>query len=140
MQKIRGKKLFSILLVILLSIEIFHFSSLSGVEGIPTKGGNLIPIAYHFIVFFLFSFFVLSAIKGNKKMKSSYILTTWIISIIQAILDEIHQIFVPFRGAGLEDVLINSIGIFSATILFLISKNYYKLLKISPILRGKKSI
>jgi len=117
MQKIRGKKLFSILLVILLSIEIFHFSSLSGVEGIPTKGGNLIPIAYHFIVFFLFSFFVLSAIKGNKKMKSSYILTTWIISIIQAILDEIHQFFVPFRYSSFGDILIDNLGICSAILI-----------------------
>jgi len=130
-------KAVNFIFLVLIATEIFYVSSLSFGQG--SKSFQIVPIAYHLIVFFLFSFFTFNLI-CSKKIKTLEIMFSLTLSIIFAILDEIHQIFVPFRGAGLEDVLINSIGIFSATILFLISKNYYKLLKISPILRGKKSI
>ena len=57
------------------------------------------------------------AIKGKNKLKTKYILITLIISIAHAILDEVHQIFVPFRNASTGDVLIDSLGIFSAMII-----------------------
>jgi VanZ family protein len=108
-------RIVSIVLTILITIEIFYFSTLSGGAG---TGGNLwFARAYHFIVFFLFSFFLLMAIKGKNKLKTKYILITLIISIAHAILDEVHQIFVPFRNASTGDVLIDSLGIFSAMII-----------------------
>ena len=114
----KNKKV-ALLLTILITIEIFHFSSISGIAGVETGGGNWIPRIYHFIVFFLFSFFLFVTIKGNKKMKINHLLIVLIISIIHAILDEIHQIFVPFRYPSISDVLTNSSGIFLSILIYL---------------------
>ncbi len=105
-----------IILTILITIEIFYFSTLQG--GVGAGGGNpWLPRIYHFSVFFLFCFFFLIAIKGKNKLKTKYIIITLIVSITHAILDEIHQIFVPLRDASIRDVLIDSLGIFSALLI-----------------------
>jgi len=114
LEKNRG---ISFILTILIAIEIFYVSSIPG--NIVTGKNIWIPRAYHFIVFFLFSFFVFITIKGNKKIKSNYLLIVLIISISYAILDEIHQMFVPFRESSIKDILTNTIGIFSSIILYL---------------------
>jgi VanZ family protein len=41
-----------------------------------------------------------------------------IISIIYALLDELHQMFVPGRYASLEDILLDVVGVVLATVLF----------------------
>jgi len=107
----------SFILTFLITIEIFYVSSISGTS-FGKIGSNLISILYHFIVFFLFTFFLFITIKGNKKIKSKYLLIVLIIAIIQAFLDEFHQIFVPFRDASIRDILIDAIGIFSAIIIY----------------------
>jgi VanZ family protein len=104
----------SAILAILITIEIFYFSTLQG--GTGTGGIPFVSTAYHFIVFFLFSFFLLMAIKGKNKLKTKQILIVLAISIAHAILDEVHQSFVPFRDAGIRDVITDSLGIFSAMI------------------------
>ncbi len=111
-------KIITIMIVILLSIEIFYFSTLQGGTG---TGGNVwIARAYHFIVFFLLAFFICITIKGEKKLRLSYILIAIIFSILQAILDETHQIFVPLRDASMRDILTDSLGIFFAMITYLV--------------------
>lgn len=106
----------SFILIIFLAVEIFWFSSLQ-LGGGP--GGINLSIAYHFIVFFLFNFFLLATIKGNKKLNVGIIFITLIISLLYSISDEIHQIFVPLRDASFRDILTNSAGIFSSTIIYL---------------------
>ena len=109
-------KFVSILMVVLITIEIFYFSSLPGTAGV---GGNpWVARAYHFIVFFLFGFFLLTAIKGNKRIKVNYLLIVLLISILHAFLDEFHQIFVPFRDASMRDVLTDSLGIWCSAIIY----------------------
>ncbi len=108
----------AIILTILLAIEIFYFSSIPG--GRPEIGGGIrISIIYHFLVFFLFNFFLLLSIKGNKKIKMGYVIIALGISIIYALSDEFHQIFVPFRNPSIQDILIDTIGIFLSTIFIL---------------------
>ncbi len=111
-------KWLAILLTILIAIEIFYFSTLTGSAG----AGQTISLAkvYHFTVFFLFAFFLLISIKGNKKIKISSVIVTFVISILYSISDEIHQIFVPLRNASIGDILTDSLGIFSAIIIGLI--------------------
>lgn len=109
----------ALLLTLLITIEIFHFSSLSGVAGAGTGGGNWIPRIYHFVIFFLFSFFLFVAIKGNKKVKINHLLLVLIISVSHAILDEVHQMFVPFRYPSFSDILTNSLGIFFSVLIYL---------------------
>lgn len=106
----------SIIVVILITIEIFFFSSLPGVSG---AGGNpWIARAYHFIVFFLFSFFLLIAIKGTGKIKTKYILIVLVISILHALSDEFHQLFVPGRDANIADILTDTLGIVSSIVIY----------------------
>ena len=105
------------IILILLTIEIFYFSSLTG--GTGTGGSPWVARSYHLIVFFLFNFFLLAALKGTKKIKLRYVIMIITISIIHAILDEIHQIFVPFRDASFRDIFTDTLGIFISTIIYL---------------------
>ncbi len=115
LEKNRG---ISILLAALIAIEFFVFSSLPGGPS-GTGGGMKISIIYHLIVFFLFGFFFLMSIKGDKEIKTGYIVTTLIISVLYAFLDEFHQTFVPFRNPSIQDILTDTAGIFLSTILIL---------------------
>ncbi len=116
------KRMFAIIFTILIAIEIFYFSSIpGGKQGIIARGIN-VAIIYHIIVFFLFNFFLLISIKGKQEIKVKHILIAITISLIYAIFDEIHQMFVPFRHSSIQDVLTNSIGIFSSTLLYLYSR------------------
>ena len=112
------KRYAAIILTLLIALEILYFSSISGTSN-GRVGMGFIPIIYHLAVFFLFNFFLLVAIKGNKKIKIDYLIIALGISIIYALLDEFHQIFVPLRNASIQDILTDTIGIFLSTILVL---------------------
>jgi len=115
------KRYASIILTLLVALEIFYFSSISGTS--YQTGTRLIPTIYHLTVFFLFNFFLLISIKGNKKIKINYILIALGISIIYALSDEFHQIFVPFRSSSIQDILIDTAGIFLSAILLIYLDN-----------------
>ena len=114
-------KIASVVMLLLIGVEIFYFSSLPGVPG---AGGNpWIARIYHLVVFFLFAFFILASIKGIKKLTTKTYISALIISIIYAILDEFHQIFVPGRDGSIRDFMTDTIGIFFAVLIyFYISK------------------
>lgn len=106
----------SVIILILIAIEIFFFSSLPGVPG---AGGNpWIARGYHFTIFFLLSFFLLVTVKGNKKIKPSYIFAVLLISVIYSFLDEFHQMFVPGRDANIVDILTDTLGIVSSIVIY----------------------
>ena len=48
-----------------------------------------------------------------------FILVAVFISITYGILDEVHQLFVPGRVSGVFDVMINNVGIFFSTIIYM---------------------
>lgn len=127
------KRAVSIILVILLTIEIYFFSSIPGT--FQTGGTNLVAVIYHIIVFFLFAFFLFAAITGKQKIKTKYIWVVLIISLIHAFLDEFHQMFVPLRDASIRDIIINSLGIFLGIIFYTFIKRKKKLLEKSPLSR-----
>lgn len=106
-----------LIILLLLAVEIFYFSSISSTPESPVKGINL-SIIYHIIVFFLFTFFLIILIKGNAKLKPKHIIWVLIISIIYAISDEVHQLFVPGRFSTIKDVLIDCIGILLAILIY----------------------
>lgn len=112
------KRIFPIIFTILIALEIFIFSSISGVPG---TGPSIVGISelYHFIVFFLFSFFLFISIKGRSKINKNHLAIVIIFSMTYAILDEIHQFFVPLRFPGIDDILTDFAGIFLSTILYL---------------------
>lgn len=64
----------------------------------------------HFFIYFLLGIFVMGAIrKGNDKGWRS-VAFTFLICVLFAIFDEMHQLIVPGRGAQLKDVIIDSLG------------------------------
>lgn len=120
-QWLEKKRTFAIILTILIAIEIFYFSSITGLKG-PSRGGLDLSIIYHFVAFFLFNFFLLISIVGQKEIKVKQIMMVLLISIIYSVLDEVHQLFVPGRIPDLFDIFTDSAGIFSSMILYLYSK------------------
>ena len=115
------KRFFSIILFFLVAVEIFFISSIPGSKA--PSGIKLVPIVYHFCVFFLFNFFLFFATKENEKTNRFHILIVFLFSLIYAIADELHQRFVPLRSPSVNDVLIDFIGIsFSLLIAIFISK------------------
>jgi len=120
-----GNRNFSIIIFILIAVEIFFFSSISG--GIPGPGTALkISMIYHFSVFFLLNFFLLISLNGKNGVKIKYLIMASIFSVIYSLLDEIHQLFVPFRYADLGDILTNNAGIFLSILVYAYSKNSWK--------------
>jgi len=116
MKKIFEDKKIIFILFVLVAVEIFVFSSIPG-----SSMGNIKNIwpsrIYHMVVFFLFNFFLFMLIKKEEINKKQIIIPV-IISLIYAALDEIHQIFVPFRGAGITDWLTDSLGIFVSAVVY----------------------
>jgi len=116
------KRIFAITLTLLMAIEIFYFSSIQG-SGI--KGGPSIPFAsyaYHFTAFFLLSFFLLVSLNGNKKINFNLFVFAIIFSVVYAVLDEVHQMFVPFRAPSIVDVFTDNAGIFFSSLVYLFYK------------------
>jgi len=115
------KRIFAIILTILIAIEIFYFSSITGGKT-PSGGGLDVSVIYHFVAFFLLNFFLLISIIGQKEIKVKHIVIVLLISTAYSVLDEVHQFFVPGRIPDLFDIFTNGAGIFSSMILYLYSK------------------
>ena len=109
-------KTLSISITVLIAISIFLISSIPGTQVSGAAKISWLPFAYHFLAFFFFNFFLLISI-NNIKIK--YLLSTIILSIIYAFLDEFHQLFVPMRSFSLNDILIDVAGILLSTIIYI---------------------
>ena len=113
-------RIISLILTILAAIEIFFFSTIISAPG--KKGFIPFSVIYHFVIFFLFSFFLFITIKGNEKIKIRHILIVFIISLIYAISDEIHQSFIPGRDTNIRDILTDLSGSITSMIIYLYTK------------------
>ena len=112
-------------LTVLIAIEIFWFSSLPGImplleEGFVFKWSYV----YHFTIFFLLNFFLI--VSWSNNVKSRYVRNAIIFSVLYAIIDEVHQIFVSLRTPSIGDIFIDSAGIFLSTIVYMKVKNKNK--------------
>jgi VanZ family protein len=107
----------SFIFAILMAFLIFYVSSMTFEHGTPGPDWEIKSVLYHYIVFFLFCFFLsISLIKGKNL---NLLLPILLICLFYAITDEIHQIFVPNRACDIFDFLIDSMGIFSSELLYL---------------------
>ncbi len=115
-------------LLLLWMTVIFSFSTLPGKEtaSAPTLGYYLERKGAH-----VFEYAVLMLL-SFRYLKLSYVRESFgrvlslaaAFSLMYAVTDELHQFFVPFRGARMSDVLIDGLGIFLAgLVLFLWEKN-----------------
>ncbi len=111
---------FSFIILLGIIAVMGYCSSIPGISVSP--GFSWLPTAYHFLIFFAFSLFLLIII-ADREVKKKDVLITIIISLIIAILDEIHQSSVPFRDPSIRDVLIDFSGVlFSMMIGYLLGK------------------
>ncbi|MDP2838390.1 MAG: VanZ family protein [Candidatus Moranbacteria bacterium] len=94
---------------------IFAFSSLSGVATvsppplwyfIERKGAHVVE--YAVLMLLAFRFFRLTF---TKETFGRVFILAALFSLTYGATDELHQFFVPFRGAHLTDVLIDGVGV-----------------------------
>ena len=111
----------SFLIAIIVAGFIFYISSIPA-SGFPSGLGITTKI-YHILIFFILeSFLLISLLQGKPKYKY-FITTTILIVIAYSITDELHQFFVPGRHTAINDVLIDSIGILLAGIMYALRLN-----------------
>ena len=115
----------SFAITLLIALFIFYVSSLTFAQstgGPPGIGYR--ALIYHITAFFFLAFFLaISLVKGKNR---SLIFLAVIISVLYAVLDEIHQSFVPGRGSSISDIFIDSLGIILASIFYIILIEYRK--------------
>ncbi len=98
--------------------SIFWISNLT-IE--PQISGPKSPLAviYHFSAFFLLALFLyISTLERRLEWKKTGVVL--LILVIYAILDELHQYFVPGRFCSIYDVYIDSLGILLASLVYLV--------------------
>lgn len=126
------KKLIKLLLLILWMVLIFYLSSLNG-KASTGQSNILVNIAYkithidkdilipiirktaHITEYFILFILIYINIK-EYKIKDIYKVSI-LLSIIYALFDEFHQLFINERSGKVTDVLIDSIGIILGYIL-----------------------
>lgn len=72
----------------------------------------------HFFIYFILGILVLRALRLSKIQGKKGIVLALAICIVYAISDELHQLFVPGRGAQVKDVFIDSTGALVGIILY----------------------
>jgi len=101
------ERIFYLIMTLLIALVIFLFSNISFPIG--EKTGLNLAIFYHFGIFFMFTFFLSLTIK-NKKFDNKTTFIILLISLVYAISDEFHQLFVPGRFYNIKDILIDFAG------------------------------
>lgn len=109
----------------LIAVAIFYISSLS--FGNVGKSLGLLPIIYHLTAFFfLGAFLLLSCVEGKFRYLIAPVL---IAALIYGITDEVHQLFVPGRNFAVFDIIIDSVGILFAFLIYGVSLEYRKIIQ-----------
>ena len=85
------------------------------------KFGHVIRKCAHFFEYLVMGIFVINAMKRKQ-----YKYIALLICILYAITDEFHQRFVPGRGPGIKDVLIDSIGASVGIWMYLSLRNLFR--------------
>ncbi len=71
----------------------------------------------HFIAYFVLGILLMNALTRDT-LQTAASIRSFIISILYAASDEIHQYFVPGRAAELQDVLVDALGALMGILLF----------------------
>lgn len=97
---------------------IFYVSSISGTN-IPFLFCNQDTL-FHLFIYLLLAYCVARAIKGTwvNIGQTQVFLLTIAFGIFYGIIDELHQVFVPFRTASFSDILTDGFGSILGCLLF----------------------
>ena len=159
------RKILSILLIVIWMITIFYFSHQQGTGSSKTSEKvseiiiNLFDIRNqlsneernelkeiinpvirkiaHYTIYTLGGILLINCMHTLLENKEAIIYSV-IIGILYAITDEVHQLFVIGRSGRAEDVIIDSIGIFTGICIFLfINKTAKCIIKLAKLKRGR---
>lgn len=64
----------------------------------------------HFFAYFMLGIFALNALYITRMKMLSSILMAFLLCVIYAISDEVHQLYIPGRSGEIRDVFIDSVG------------------------------
>lgn len=99
----------------------FENLSAENQEAFMLKITNFIRKLAHFTEYTVLGFFLtmhIGELKSKLNMKLGFVWAA-IIGALYAVSDELHQSFVPGRGPGVKDVLIDSLGVLAGLALML---------------------
>lgn len=143
--KINLKKVISWILVILWMITVFCFSSQVGDESKATSGNTIRRIVLffntniseykleeivellqpftrklaHFTIYTIGGFILYNLNNKYDNSKKRKIAFSFLLGLMYAITDEIHQYFVPGRSCRIFDVFVDSCGVITGILLYI---------------------
>lgn len=103
-QKVTGVIIEKVSLLVPLDIETSTTSDLI------KRFNHIVRKGAHFSEYFVLGALVMNAMKTSKVPRFKAFIFSVLICILYAISDEVHQLFVPGRGAQMIDVMIDSAG------------------------------
>lgn len=107
------KIIYNWLLVILWMGVIFYFSSLPDLKStLPSSWDLIFRKIAHISEYFVLTYFFIRAFLGHKIGKNNALILSVVLAIIYSISDEYHQTLIVGRSGRMEDVLIDSVGVF----------------------------
>lgn len=77
-------------------------------------------IVAHFIEYTIFGFFFVRMVLFDSGIAVKRILAAFPAAVLLAVLDEVHQYYVPTRHFEFKDILVDAIGILAGTALYII--------------------
>ena len=106
------RKFFNWVLVIAWMMLIFYFSSQPDLKSsLPNLWDLIFRKIAHILEFTVLTYFLIKAFSNYSISKKKILIFPFIIAIIFAISDELHQTFVSGRCGAIKDVFIDSIGV-----------------------------
>ena len=123
------KKFTKLWLPVLLWVGIIFY--LSNIPGLKSDFDPLIDFILrklaHVTEYFILALLLRRAFKGSFNLSNFYLFVyPAVVSILYAMSDEFHQTFIPDRHGCIQDVLIDSIGIFGFYIAINMLSKYQK--------------
>lgn len=108
---------------IILSVTLFYLSHQSNIAFLP-KDVLQYDKLLHFIAYFIYGLSTFTMLLVVRKTDKKLIIIGFVVSILFAISDEIHQFFVPDRMMDIYDLVADLLGILFSVLFFnLILKN-----------------
>lgn len=109
----------SVIITLILFLMVFYVSSITFYPLKEQEGQNFKAVAYHVIIFFLLTFFLLISVLNGKSDKRLFFISIGLV-VVYAILDEIHQTFTPGRSPSLYDIGLDGFGAAIASSIYFI--------------------
>jgi VanZ family protein len=108
---------FTWMIVVIWMILIYRLSAQPTVEKVVPDVdyrlgtfNHLVRKNAHFFIYFVLAILIINALSNSRGRRLRNFIFALGFSILYAISDEIHQLFVPGRGGQVKDVFIDSMG------------------------------